>query len=422
VGVVPHLGDVRVDQLQVEDLSAIPVLRPYPARSRRVYLALKRLFDLAGATLLLTLTAPLWALAAALIWVDSPGPVFFVQERVGRDGHRFRMVKFRTMRRDTNPYAPSPNGHVDPRITRVGRVLRVAGFDELPQLINVLRGEMTLVGPRPEMPFLVGRYTPVQRLRLLAKPGITGVWQLSADRHAEIHENIEYDLYYISRQSLLLDLVILVETVFFTVDVVVRHLFRKPRQDTRAVGAAPTAVAWERTPALDSVLGMKRETVTPGRLAAPSPERSRDPSVLVALDQRRSGGVPENWQIYLPAAYAVSRRWPVRVLVAADNLASLDGLLDEPVRRLGTRDYRTDFAPYGSGSDLRALTLGVRAVITDLPHVAAWAKAGGIDVLCISDHTVSPFTRSGSGRQIVAELARWLPAAVRMKTATVEEG
>ena len=102
-----------------------------------------------------------------------------------------------------------------PRITRFGRWLRRSSFDELPQLLNVINGSMSLVGPRPEMPFIVEQYNELQRMRLKVKPGITGLWQLSADRRVAIHENMDYDLFYIHEQSFLLDVAILVQTVFF---------------------------------------------------------------------------------------------------------------------------------------------------------------------------------------------------------------
>jgi exopolysaccharide biosynthesis polyprenyl glycosylphosphotransferase len=229
VGVVPRLIDARPDDLVVEDLSAIPVLRPRPRRTTAVYRVSKRLLDLLVAAIVLVVTSPLWILAAALVRLDSPGPVFFVQERIGLKGRRFRILKFRTMGTDTPPYDHSPVGDIDPRITPVGRILRVGGFDELPQLINVLRGDMSMVGPRPEMPFIVAGYTDQQRLRLDAKPGITGLWQVSADRHSEIHENIEYDLYYIKHQSILLDILVLVETVLFTGGVIIQSCRRRPR-------------------------------------------------------------------------------------------------------------------------------------------------------------------------------------------------
>ena len=103
----------------------------------------------------------------------------------------------------------------DSRITKVGRLLRRTSLDELPQLLNVLRGEMTLVGPRPEMPFIVEKYTPRQRARLQVVPGITGLWQLSADRAFEIHENLDYDIYYLRFRNFFMDLAILVHTALF---------------------------------------------------------------------------------------------------------------------------------------------------------------------------------------------------------------
>jgi lipopolysaccharide/colanic/teichoic acid biosynthesis glycosyltransferase len=125
------------------------------------------------------------------------------------------MFKFRTMHATEPAYALKPAHTRDPRITAIGRWLRRTSLDELPQLLNVLVGHMSLVGPRPEMPFVVEQYTELQRERLKAKPGITGLWQLSADRRVPIHENMDYDLYYINEQSFLLDIVILIQTFFF---------------------------------------------------------------------------------------------------------------------------------------------------------------------------------------------------------------
>jgi exopolysaccharide biosynthesis polyprenyl glycosylphosphotransferase len=231
VGVVPQLEAIRPDQLHVDDLSAIPILRPGSVSSTRLYEIAKRLMDLTIGSVLAAVTAPLWLAAAALIALESPGPVLFVQERIGLNGRRFRMFKFRTMWQGTEHYATSPRGDIDPRITRVGRILRTSGLDELPQLINVFRGDMSLVGPRPEMPFIVDQYSDLERQRLRAKPGITGLWQLSADRHAEIHENIEYDLYYIDHRSLMMDALILLETVFFTTGLALSAPRRRSAKD-----------------------------------------------------------------------------------------------------------------------------------------------------------------------------------------------
>jgi lipopolysaccharide/colanic/teichoic acid biosynthesis glycosyltransferase len=119
------------------------------------------------------------------------------------------------MYRDAPTYGYSPRAGEDPRITGIGRFLRRTSLDELPQLINVFRGQMSLVGPRPEMPFIVQQYTAWQRQRLAVKPGITGLWQLSADRAFLIHENMEYDLYYTRHRSLFMDVAILLHTFLF---------------------------------------------------------------------------------------------------------------------------------------------------------------------------------------------------------------
>jgi len=175
----------------------------------------KRAVDIVLSALLLVLTAPLMAVIAVLVKVTSKGPVIFRQKRIGRDGKPFTIYKFRTMYADSPAYAQTPRGEDDPRITPLGRVLRRFDLDELPQLVNVLLGRMSMVGPRPEMPHIVQQYNELQRLRLTMKPGMTGLWQLSPDRNLPIHENLDYDLYYIENRSLILDIVILLDTAFY---------------------------------------------------------------------------------------------------------------------------------------------------------------------------------------------------------------
>jgi len=175
----------------------------------------KRGLDVLGALLLLTVGAPLLLLLAILVKLDSPGSAWFRQERVGENGTLFRMFKLRTMYNDASPYEFSPTQSADSRITRIGRFLRKTSLDELPQLFNVLGGSMSLVGPRPEMPFIVDQYSDWQRQRLRVKPGLTGLWQLSGDRAFLIHENIDYDLYYIQNRNLFMDLAILLHTPVF---------------------------------------------------------------------------------------------------------------------------------------------------------------------------------------------------------------
>lgn len=174
----------------------------------------KRIVDVLVSSLLLVALSWLFGLIALLLKVYSKGPVFFHQERVGQGARSFRMHKFRSMHVDAPAYAHKPESGRDPRIFTLGRALRKSSFDELPQLWNVLKGEMSLVGPRPEMPYIVEKYNAVQRERFNVLPGMTGLWQVSADRNLPIHENTDYDLYYVYNQSFLLDLVILVRTVF----------------------------------------------------------------------------------------------------------------------------------------------------------------------------------------------------------------
>jgi lipopolysaccharide/colanic/teichoic acid biosynthesis glycosyltransferase len=117
------------------------------------------------------------------------------------------------MRTDVPAYETSPRSVVDARLTRVGRLIRRLSFDEMPQLINVLKGEMSMVGPRPEMPFIGARYHPIECERLVARPGITGLWQISPARAFPIHENLQYDLHYIRNQNFFLDFAIVLRTI-----------------------------------------------------------------------------------------------------------------------------------------------------------------------------------------------------------------
>jgi len=178
------------------------------------YDILKRTIDLCASLVAIVALLPLYLGLVILIKFDSPGPVFFRQQRIGHHGQEFTIYKLRTMYVDTPVHMLTPNSADDPRITRVGRFLRRTSFDELPQLLNVFKGDMSLVGPRPEMPFIVEAYTEYQRQRLMVIPGVTGLWQISGDRALQIHENLEYDLYYIANRSLSLDLAILFQTAF----------------------------------------------------------------------------------------------------------------------------------------------------------------------------------------------------------------
>ncbi len=207
--VVPRFYHLLAHDVRIENFDSIPLIARRDREQNLIGGAVKRTLDLVVSLFVLTVGAPLFVIPAILIKRESPGPVFFLQTRIGRDGKPFRMIKFRTMHLHMSGDAPKPRGPADPRITRVGRWLRRYSMDELPQVLNVLRGEMSIVGPRPEMPFIVERYGPMQRERLRAKPGLTGLWQISYARGEAIHENLDYDIYYIENQSLLLDLVII---------------------------------------------------------------------------------------------------------------------------------------------------------------------------------------------------------------------
>jgi len=212
---VPNLYKVFVHKLKMNQLGQIPLVREADGDMKTPYLYIKPFLDFFLSATILILMSPLFLLIAIGIKLDSKGPVFFMQDRVGKNGVIFKIYKFRSMYMDVAPYAVNPLDQKDPRITRFGRFLRKMSLDELPQLINVVKGEMSLVGPRPEMPFIVAEYEEIHKERLKVLPGITGLWQLSGDRKKAIHENMDYDLYYIRNMSFFLDIAILIETCIF---------------------------------------------------------------------------------------------------------------------------------------------------------------------------------------------------------------
>jgi lipopolysaccharide/colanic/teichoic acid biosynthesis glycosyltransferase len=214
--------------IRTDDEAAAPIA-VLPRRSRPRY---KRPLDLIAGTVLLILAAPVAAVVAVVIKVSSRGPVLFLQERIGQDNRPFVMYKFRTMQHGTDTSlhrayfaqyrqgiaAPGQSGKIfklqrDPRIIPLGGLLRRLALDEIPQLFNVIKGDMSLVGPRPALAYEVADYSERDRLRLLAKPGITGLWQIKGRDVVDFDTMIDRDLEYISRQALALDLAILVATV-----------------------------------------------------------------------------------------------------------------------------------------------------------------------------------------------------------------
>jgi lipopolysaccharide/colanic/teichoic acid biosynthesis glycosyltransferase len=211
-------------------MTAAPHRRPwYERRGRRAIpteaheLRYKRAMDVVGAVLLMPAVMPLLALCALAIRIDSPGPIFFRQERTGQGGRRFRMYKLRTMVRNAHELkeqyqylnelkAPDFKIVDDPRITRVGKFLRKTSLDELPQVLNVLRGDMSLVGPRPTS-FCSTTYSAWHTARLEAKSGITGLWQVSGRNDLEFDERVRLDIAYQRCQCFWLDVQILFRTV-----------------------------------------------------------------------------------------------------------------------------------------------------------------------------------------------------------------
>lgn len=187
-------------------------------------LIVKRILDICIAALALWLVLPILALVAIAIRLDSEGPILFRQKRVGMNGKLFTIYKFRSMvvnaeALQSQVNQTDANGNLihkrqdDPRVTRVGKIIRKLSLDELPQLFNVLKGDMSLVGPRPELPWLVQEYTPWQRRRFTVPQGITGWWQIQERSNAPLHLNTHQDIYYIENYSLWLDIKIILLTI-----------------------------------------------------------------------------------------------------------------------------------------------------------------------------------------------------------------
>ena len=209
---VTNLFEVLTAGTQVDLVDDLPLVRLGRERIPAIYAPAKRVFDVVVAAAALCAAAPLMAWVAWRLRREGLEPLF-VQERVGLAGRTFRMWKFRTLDPAAEPYAVAPRDPSDQRITRFGRWLRATSIDELPQLWNVLRGEMSLVGPRPEMPFIVAGYDEWQRRRLSVPPGITGLWQILGRKDLPMHENLQYDFYYIRNRSLALDASIVLRTI-----------------------------------------------------------------------------------------------------------------------------------------------------------------------------------------------------------------
>jgi exopolysaccharide biosynthesis polyprenyl glycosylphosphotransferase len=224
VRVVPDYFSIALFRATVEEFGGMPLVNLRAPAFNYYQRMVKRIFDLVVGGVAAIFALPVAIVFAVLVKLDSPGPAIYRQQRVGENGKLFWMYKFRTMVEDADARLPEvveelEDGRVefkrpdDPRVTRLGRFLRRTSLDELPQLLNVLKGEMSLVGPRPELPWLVDRYAPWQLKRFAVPQGMTGWWQVNGRSTKHMHLSTEDDLYYIQNYSLLLDLLILWKTV-----------------------------------------------------------------------------------------------------------------------------------------------------------------------------------------------------------------
>ncbi|NMM35757.1 MAG: sugar transferase, partial [Phycicoccus sp.] len=219
------LVDVAGPRVLMHPVNGLPLMYVDEPHFTGPKYALKSTFDWLGALAITILLSPVLAVIALLVTTTSRGPVFFTQERVGRDGRHFRMIKFRSMEVGAQDrleevlalegvtsvgmfYKPKN----DPRVTTVGRVIRKYSLDELPQLFNVLRGDMSLVGPRPQVDSEVAQYDRAADRRLLVKPGLTGLWQVSGRSDLSVEDGIRMDVYYVENWSLFGDMLILART------------------------------------------------------------------------------------------------------------------------------------------------------------------------------------------------------------------
>lgn len=220
IKIFPDVFQFITSQASIDDLGGLPLLSVRDFAMRGYLLALKRLMDVLGSAAGLIVLSPFLLLVAIAIKLESSGPVFFVQERMGLDGKPFQMIKFRSMRSDAESHGPAWTVENDPRRTRIGTLIRKINVDEMPQFINVLIGEMSLVGPRPEQPYYVEQFrqtVPGYMDRHREKAGVTGWAQVNGLRgDTSIEERTKYDLWYIENWSVWLDIKIVIRTIWQT--------------------------------------------------------------------------------------------------------------------------------------------------------------------------------------------------------------
>ncbi|HZC77821.1 MAG TPA: sugar transferase, partial [Ktedonobacterales bacterium] len=222
---VPDLYELSLSRIDVDAIEGIPLIGLRRSLTNSWQYHVKRVIDLVGAALILLLSAPVWALISLAIKLDSPGPVLLRQTRLGYRGQPFTCFKFRSMHVNAEelldrirPQMPDTERgkfklRHDPRRTRVGRIIRRMSLDELPQFLNVIAGDMSLVGPRPPLPTEYERYEDWEKARLEITPGITGLWQVRGRSDIDFDEMVLMDLYYIENWSLRLDAQIMLQTI-----------------------------------------------------------------------------------------------------------------------------------------------------------------------------------------------------------------
>jgi len=221
---VPGILEIIASRVSTDEIGGVPLLSIREIRLQGINAAIKRLVDITLSLLALIILSPILLVVILAIRLGSKGPILFTQKRIGKEGKIFDLYKFRSMVVDAESMFESvvaqKGGDIirfkakdDPRITRVGRVIRKFSIDEVPQLINVLRGDMSLVGPRPPVPIEVERYTPWHKKRLRIRPGITGLWQVSGRSELPFEDMVRLDIYYIENWSLWMDFRIILRTV-----------------------------------------------------------------------------------------------------------------------------------------------------------------------------------------------------------------
>lgn len=219
IKILPDMYEIVSGMAKTNQIYGVPLIEVMPDIMSPAGKLTKRLIDITFSVITLILFSPVLLLVSILIKLDSKGPVFYRQVRVGRKGKEFTMIKFRSMNPEAEEYGPEWSGENDPRITRIGRILRKTYIDEIPQMINVLKNEMSLIGPRPERPYFVEQLKkemPYYYKRLSVKPGITGWAQIKHKYDTSLEDvktKIQYDFYYIENMSLKLDFKIMINTI-----------------------------------------------------------------------------------------------------------------------------------------------------------------------------------------------------------------